>query len=351
MKVTAVRQADYQLKERMLRLITGYWVSQLIYVAARLGLADAIGDRARSATQIAAQVKAPAVTVRRVLQALADVHVFREDSTGRFSNNAMARLLCDRPGSMRNLTLLLMDDSNWKALGGLFGGVKRGTSPFESAHKIPPYEYLRRHPSLERLLARMQRGTQRENAALARAYRFGRFRRLVDVGGSSGHLLAAILRRYPATTGVLFDLPQVAARTRRDPMFRSPPLRGRVEFLGGDFFHAVPVGADAYLLRFVLHNWDDDECVRILRNCRDAMRPGGTILVLEHALSDPGAIGDFTRISDIGMLALNGGRERSRHDYFRLFKRAGLAPRRTVRAPSPLGVDTPLSIFEAARSS
>jgi hypothetical protein len=345
-----MRTAEFQPREQMLRMITGYWVSQLIYVAARLGLADAIGDRARTADEVAARVKARPETVQRVLRALADVRIFGEDSKGRFRVNGLGRMLRSGPGSMRNLALLLMDDSNWQAVGGLFDGVKRGTSPFENVHKVPSYEYLRRHPELERLLSRLQRGTEGENTSIARAFKFDRFRKVVDVGGSSGHLLAAILRRYPTVNGVLFDLPQVAARTRRDPVFRSPRLRGRVEFAGGDFFKGVPAGADAYLVRFVLHNWDDDECVKILRNCRRAMASGGSVLVLEHVLSDPGVTGDFTRIGDIGMLALNGGQERSRRDYARLFARAGLALRRTVSTTSPLGVGTPLSILEAVRA-
>ncbi len=346
----AAAHRHYPPRERMLRFITGYWVSQLIYVAARLGLADAIGDRARTAEQVAARVKAPPAMVRRVLRALADVHIFREDAQGRFRVNALARMLRTGPGSMRNLALLLMADSNWKAFGGLFAGVKHGTSPFENVHKVPSYEYLKHHPELERLLSRLQRGSERENTSIARAYRFDRFRRLVDVGGSSGHLLAAIVRRHPTVHGVLFDLPQVAARSRRDPLFRASPLRRRIEFAGGDFFKAVPVGADAYLLRFVLHNWDDDDCVRILRNCRDAMAPDGCILVLEHLLSEPGVTGDFTRIGDIGMLALNGGCERSRRDYSRLLARAGLGLRRSISTPSPLGVGTALSILEAVRA-
>jgi hypothetical protein len=281
------------------------------------------------------------------MAALVDVRVLARDRLGRFRLTPLGELLRDRAGSMRSFALLMMAECNWKAFGGLPDTIERGgESAFEHVHGMNVYTYLSRHAELERLLSDLQGGASRQNALIARAYPFGRFESLVDVGGSGGQLLSAILRRHRRLAGVVFDLPPVIEHARATGLSRTHRIAARLQFASGDFFDSVPDGAAAYLLRFIMHNWNDADCVRILRNCRRAMPSGGTVLILEHLLK-PGNGRDYTRISDIGMFALTGGRERSRAEYSELLESAGLRLRRVVSTPSPLGVTTPLSILEA----
>jgi hypothetical protein len=337
-------------RERLLRLITGYWVSQLIYAAVKLKIADVLLDGPLPAIAVARRVKTPPELIQRLMYALVDVGIFACDRQGRFRLTRLGELLRTGPDSMQAVALLLMAECNWKAFGSLTDAVASGESPFDYANGMPVYEYLSQDSELEKLLSELQGGSGAANESIARVYPFGRFRRIVDVGGSGGELLIAILERHRRVAGVLFDQPQVIEHARTHNAGRAGHLRDRLELVGGDFLDSVPEGADAYLLRFVLHNWNDPTCVRILRNCRRAMKSNGTALVIDHLLK-PGNGRDYTRINDIGMFALTGGQERSKRHYSQIMAEAGLKVRRVFSARSPLGVDTPLSILEATPMS
>jgi hypothetical protein len=331
----------------MLRLITGFWVSQLIHVAARLGIADALATGARTPAALARRAKVSAAALGRVMSALVDVRILSRDRSGRFRLTSLGKQLRSGPGSLHGFALLMMADCNWEAFGGLTHAIARGDkSAFEHVHGMKVYEYFSRNAELAKLLSDLQGGATNHNALIARAYRFDRFDTLVDVGGSGGQLLAAILQQHPRVSGIVFDRPEVIEHARTSGITNGRGLGQRLQLASGNFFAAVPEGAAGYLLRFIMHNWNDEECVRILRNCRRAMRSGGAVLVLEHLLK-PGNGRDYTRIGDIGMLALTGGRERSLAEYSRLLRSAGLKLRRVISTPSPLGVATPLSILEA----
>jgi hypothetical protein len=176
-----------------------------------------------------------------------------------------------------------------------------------------------------------------ENAAIARAYDFGRLRTLVDVGGAHGHLLASILRRHRRLRGVLYDQPQVVAAARTAGFITAPGVAGRCRTEGGSFFEAVPAGADAYLMKYIVHDWNDEQCVRILDLCREAMAPGGRVLVVEHVVA-PGNGPDFAKLLDINMLVGPGGLERTQQEFGALFARAGLRLRAVHATASPLRV-------------
>jgi len=176
-----------------------------------------------------------------------------------------------------------------------------------------------------------------ENHAVARAYPFGDLDRLVDVGGAHGHLLATILRRHKRLRGVLYDQPQVVAGAEQGGFLSERGVRDRVEVTGGDFFCAVPAGADAYLMKYILHDWDDELCLRILGHCREAMAPGGRVLVVEHVIP-PGNAANWGKLLDINMMAGPGGRERTRSEFEDLFRRAGLRLARIVPTACPLSI-------------
>jgi hypothetical protein len=330
----------------MLGLISGYWVSQLIFVAARLGIADVIARHGPSTpASIAKRVRAQASLVGRVLRALASVGVFAEGPGGRFRLTPLAQTLrSDRPGSLRSFALMAIDDYNWQAWGGLADGVATGESPFEKQLGMPIFQWLGQHPDKERVFAAsMASISGTENEAIARAYPFSDFRRLVDVGGAHGHLLAAILKKHKKLRGVLYDQPQVVVSAGKSGYLATPDLKKRSEVIGGDFFEAVPAGADGYVMKYIIHDWDDDRCVRILGNCRGVMDPKGRVLVVDHVIP-PGNGASWGKLLDINMMVVTGGRERTREQFRDLFARAGLRLKRVVPT------DCPLSILEAVRA-
>ena len=331
------------VQDTMLGHITGYWVSQLVYVAARLGIADQLARGPKTPAALAKKVAAHAPSLRRVLRALASVGVFAETSGGRFRLTPLAATLrSDVPGSLRPFALMLADGYNWTAWRELLHGTRTGELPFDHVHGMPVFEYLRGHPNEDReFSASMASISGPENDAIARALDFGRFHTLVDVGGAHGHLLATVLRRHRKVRGVLYDQPQVVAAAAESGFVTSRALAGRCAIQGGDFFVDVPIGADAYLMKYVLHDWTDDQCARILANCRRAMAPGGRVLVVEHVIR-PGNAPDWAKLLDINMLVIPGGQARTKAEFAAFFQRAGLRLRRV----HPTG--SALSILEAA---
>jgi hypothetical protein len=329
----------------MLGLITGYWVSQLVLVAANLGLADLLAKGPRTVEELARKTGTHAPFLRRVLRALASVGVFAETGSGRFRSTPVAATLRGGvPGSLRDFARMMVDDYNWHAWAALGDGVRTGGLAFERVHGKKIFPYLRERPEKDRTFsASMASLSSVENPEIARAYDFGRFATLVDVGGAHGHLLATILRRHRKLRGVLFDQPQVVAAAAKSGFISEKAVASRCEVEGGDFFASVPEGAGGYVMKYILHDWDDAAAVKILRNCRKAMAPGGRVLAVEHVIP-PGNGANWGKLLDINMLTLTGGKERTRDEFRALFAGAGLKLARVVPT------STPLSILEGVRA-
>ncbi len=323
----------------MLHLICGYCVSQLVFVAARLKLADALAEGPLSAEALALRVGANAGNLYRVLRALASLGVFAELPDGRFRLTPLAQTLrSDHAQSLRDFALMTIDDWNWQVWGALEHGVVTGGNAFEHVFRMPPFQYLREHPDKERMFAAaMASISATENSAVAGAYPFGTFTRLVDVGGAHGHMLAAILRRHKKLTGVLFDQPQVVAGAPQSGFVTAPDIRARCRIEGGDFFRSVPKGADGYIMKYIVHDWDDEKCIRILKNCRAAMAPEGRILVVDDFIAK-GKAKTLAKILDVSMMIMPGGRVRSREEFGDLLSRAGLRLKRVLPTAAGLGI-------------
>jgi hypothetical protein len=197
---------------------------------------------------------------------------------------------------------------------------------------------MREHPQKEKMFsASMASISVMENAAVARAYAFGKLQKLVDVGGAHGHLLATILRSYGKLRGVLFDQPQVIQQAAQAGFITSADVSARCEMAGGDFFEAVPAGADAYVMKYIAHDWDDGRCVQILDNCRKAMGADGRVLVVDHVMA-PGNRFDWGKLVDVNMMVMLGSRERTKDEFRQLFARAGLRLKRVIKTASPLSI-------------
>jgi O-methyltransferase domain/Dimerisation domain len=324
---------------RMLKLIAAFWQSQLIFVAAKLAIPDALASGPLTARELAGRVGVSSKHLPRIMRALSSLGVFSADAQNRFHLTPLGETLrSDHPDSLRNFALMLIDDYNWQAWGALHHAVTTGGSAFEHVHGVPVFAYMRQHPEKESTFsASMASISARENSAVARAYAFGRLHKLVDVGGAHGHLIATILRSYRTLHGVLFDQPQVIAAAVQTGFVTAPDIRARCEVSAGDFFASVPEGGDAYVMKYVIHDWDDENCVRILDNCRRAMAARGRVLVVEHLIAG-GNRRDWGKMLDINMMVMPGGRERTREEFRVLFAQAGLRLQRVFATASSLSI-------------
>jgi hypothetical protein len=321
--------------DELRRLINGYQAAQALHVAAVLGIADHLGTSPRPVDELAAAVGAHSPTLYRLLRALSALGVFREHEHRCFSLLPMGACLrsdADRP--MRPYAIFVGQEYQRQAWGRLLHSVRTGETAFTAAHGVSSWAYRERHPEQSAIYsAAMTGNSRRVNDAILRACSFGRFDRIADIGGGQGSLIAAILTAHPNARGVLFDLPRVVAAAV--PELRE--LAARCDIVGGSMFDAVPAGCDAYLMKYVLHDWPDADGVRILENCRRAMSPSATLLVIERFVGAPNE--DATgKLADLGMLVGPGGRERTREEFVSLLRAGGFSLLQVVPTATPLKV-------------
>lgn len=324
-------------REDLRHLFFGFRVSQALYAVAELGIADLIGDEPQSAENLAATSGAHASSLARVLRLLASEGVFAETDDGRFALTPMAEALRrDAPGSMRPLVLRGGSETMWRSWGQLLHAVRTGEPAFDQVHGVDFFEYLRRYPAEQAFFDQLMASqTAPVTRAVAAAYDFSPFETIVDVGGGHGVLVLGLLEAYPHLRGTVFDQPAVAVGARQ--AIEAAGLTGRCTVEGGDFFVAVPEGGDAYLLKFILHDWDDERCVAILRTCRRAVPADGRLLVIE-LLIPQGNAPSYAKSQDVNMLVNLGGRERSEAEYGTLFRAAGFTLGRAMPAQGELHV-------------
>lgn len=322
----------------MLDLLIGYWVSKMVHVVARLGIADLLADGPRTAAELAQAAGADARSLYRVLRALAGAGLFVERD-GRFELTPLgATLRSGVPGSMRAFALMMPDSFNWRAWDDLQSSVKTGGIAFDQVHGVKFFEYLESHPDLAKVFGEsMGSLSEMENPAVAVAGEFSRVRTLMDVGGGHGSLLAAILRANPGLRGILLDLPGVVERAKKDVHVTAPDVAERIELRTGDFFESVPEGADACVMKYILHDWDDERCTRILRNCHRALPREGKVFVVDTVIP-PGNDPHWGKLLDINMLVLTGGRERTEAEFREMFGAAGFRLARVIPTACPLSV-------------
>jgi O-methyltransferase domain len=281
---------------------------------------------------LAEETGLPERSIYRLLRALASVGVFAELPDKQFNlTQTAAYLQTDVPGSLR-ATGIVFGEIQYYAWGSLLESLRTGRSSFTATFGTEFFPYLGAHPDLGALFQEMMAGLNvATNVAIPAAYDFSRFRNVVDVGGGNGNLLIAILNAYPTVRGVLFDLPQV--REQAQQALEEAGLAGRADVLGGDFFTAVPAGGDAYLLRWILHDFDDERAARILRSCRTAISPEGRLLVVEHVITDEPA-SSTAKFQDLQMLLLLSGCERTETEFRDLFAMANFRLERAIPTAS-----------------
>jgi hypothetical protein len=318
---------------RLRSLITAFHQSSAVHVAADLGLSDLLADGPRTVGDLATATGTDEDTLHRLLRALATIGVYEEQPDGSYAvTDVGAGLRSDLPGSLRPLALTVSAPAHWAAWGALGHSVRTGENAFVAVHGVDVWEHRRSHPTEnQHFNDNMAALTFSVAGAVAEVYDFSDLSTVVDVGGGRGALLAAVLERHPHLTGTVLDLPQAVAA---EPP--SAALAPRWQAVAGSFFEEVP-RADGYLLKAILHDWPDDQCVEILRTCARSLHPGGVVLVVETLVGRPGFEVEAA-FSDLNMLVMPGGRERTEQEYGVLLAAAGLTLARVVDTPTRFSV-------------
>jgi ubiquinone/menaquinone biosynthesis C-methylase UbiE len=310
------------------QLICGYWNSQCVYVAAKLGVADLLANGPLPIKELAEKTGTHQQSLFRLLRALASLGVFAEEPGQRFKLTPAAELLrSDVPGSQRPMAIMMGED-HYQAWGELLYSVRTGKIAFEKIFGLPVFDHLSEHPEQAAIFDKAMVGVHgRETAAMVDAYDFSEFATVADIGGGNGSTLCGILGRHPSIRGTLFDLPGVIERATKS--IQAAGFSNRVELVAGSFFEAVPKGVDAYVLRHIIHDWEEDKAIKILQNVRRAITPQGRLLIVESVIP-PGNEPFFGKLLDLTMLVIPGGQERTADEYRDLLGKAGFRLARIV---------------------
>ena len=321
---------------QLIHMCTSAWVSAIVYGAARVGLADRLADGPRSATELAGPMRLHAPSLHRLMRSLAGLGILTERDAQRFALTPLGDALkTGAPGSARS-TLIAFGGAFWHGWEEIIYALETGNTGFDKAHGMPLFEYLRQHPADASHFSEAMVGFHGdEPPAVAQAYDFSHFNRVVDVGGATGNLLAAILSHHSGPRGVLFDRPHVVSDA--SALLDARGVAARVTIEAGDFFETVPGGGDAYVLSHVIHDWNEERCLTILGHCRNAIKPDGRLLIVEMVLP-AGDTPHPGKVLDMVMLVFPGGQERTEAEYAALLGKAGFRLSRVVPTASSVSV-------------
>ena len=325
----------------LVQLATAFRASRAIYVATHLGVPDLLASGPKSSEELASATKTHPSSLRRLMRTLCAVGIFREDGPDRFDLAPMGSVLrSDVPGSMRARVLFLAGDTGWRVWGDLLFSVRTSEAAFDHVLGMQTFDYWASHPEEAAIHDAFMADTSAAVAApVLAAYDFSTFRTVADVGGGTGLLLAEILAAHPKVHGILFDLPHVVAGAREVLESRKVLDRCRIE--SGSFFESVPAEAECYLLKYIIHDWDDVRATPILANCRKAMQPNSTLLIIDHVLPDRPEQGRSIPgfFIDLEMLVRTpGGRERTEEQFRALLADVGFDMKRVIPTGSPLSI-------------
>jgi hypothetical protein len=309
------------MRHALLDLIGGFRLSQMVAIVARLRIADHLRDGPRTARALAQLTDSDPDALYRVLRTLASIGVFAEEGPDLFRLTAMGDWLrSDVPGSVRIAAEVVGEDWMWRPWGALAHTVRTGETAFDALYGQDTWTWFGGHPDAARLFdSLMDEITLADAEAIVASFDFGAHRTIVDVAGGRGVLLAEILRHTPGARGILFNVPAVIESAR---LTVPPALEDRIELASGDFFRAVPAGADLYILKNILHDWADGDATRILVVCRKAMAPQARLLIIEHIVCAPNER-CAGKVGDVQMMVRTGGRNRSIAELTKLLTAAG----------------------------
>ena len=327
----------------MLQVISGFWVSRAVYVIAKLGIADLLNSGPKTAAELAEATETHPPSLYRLLRALTSVGVLKSEPEGRFSlTPASETLVTDAPGSLRWFAISELGQEHYPAWGNLLHSVKTGEIAFDDHFGVDIWKYFQQNPEDAAIFNDSMTGvTAAANESIMSLYDFSSFNKVVDVGGGHGGLITSILKSNPQATGVLFDAPQVISGARAK--IESAGIADRCETIGGDFFQAVPAGGDAYIMKWIIHDWDDEKAIRILKNIRSQIPSHGKLILVDCVVPE-GDEPHFSKFIDLNMLVMTGGKERTEREFQQLLDAAGFKLLRVI----PTGVPTHIVEAEPA---
>jgi hypothetical protein len=322
---------------QLIQMGTASWVSATVYAAAKLGLADHLAAGPRSAAELAGATRTHAPSLHRLMRTLAGLGILTERDGQQFALTSLGDALkTDAPGSARATLMAFCGPALWHSWEEIVYSLETGKTGFERACGMPLFEYLAQHPQEASYFSEAMVGYHgAEPPAVAKAYDFSRLKTIVDVGGATGNMLAAILSQHEGPRGVLYDRPHVVSDA--PALLKARGVQARVAIEPGDFFERVPAGGDAYLLSHIIHDWNEEQCLTILGHCRNAITPDGRLLIVETVLPT-GDTPHQGKVQDMVMLVLPGGQERTEAEYASLLGKARFRLTRVVPTESIVSV-------------
>lgn len=320
----------------IIQMAFGFILSQALSVAAKLRIADILADGPKTADEIAQATNAHGPSVFRLLRALAKAGVFKRDDKNRFSNTELSEFLrSDHPESMRGIAHMICDKEHWMAQGSLEHSVRTGDVGFEHTFGKPIFEYYNEHPEEAAIFfGAMTSLSMSVGRAVAVTYDFSGVETVADIGGGHGILLKSVLKENPELRGILYDQPEVIAGADD---IKNGEFGDRVELETGDFFKECGVDADVYMLKHIVHDWNDDESVHILSNIAKGASEGAKVLLIESVVEETD-VPSLSGIMDLNMLAMTNGRERTAAEYAEILERSGWHFNRVIPTPSPMQI-------------
>jgi len=324
----------------MLQIISGFWVSRAVFAIAKLGIPDLLQSGPKTVAELASATKMHAPSLFRVLRALVSVGILNSADGGRFAQTPLSEtLVTDVPGSLRWFAVSELGQEHYPAWGNLMHSLKTGDIAFDNFFGVDVWKYFQQNPEDAAVFNNsMSNMTAATNEAITSVYDFSGFETLVDVGGGHGGLITEILKSNPKLKGVLFDADEViqGARLKLD----AAGLTDRCETVAGDFFNSVPAGGDAYIMKWIIHDWNDEKAITILRNCRNQMSQNAKLIVVDCVVPETDEP-DFSKFIDLNMLVMTGGKERTAKEFDQLLGAAGFKLLRVIPT------DLPTAIVEA----
>lgn len=325
---------------QMLQIISGFWISRAVYAIAKLGIPDLLKSGPKTAEELASATKMHAPSLFRVLRALVSVKILNSAEGGRFSQTPLSEtLVTDAPGSLRWFAMSELGQEHYPAWGNLMHSLKTGEIAFDNFFGVDIWAYFQQNPEDAAVFNNsMSSMTAVTNEAITSRYDFSGFNTIVDVGGGHGGLITAILKANPKLKGVLFDAEEVIEGAR--PKLEAAGVADRCETVAGNFFKSVPAGGDVYIMKWIIHDWDDEKALTILRHCRNQMPANGKLILVDCVVPETDEP-DFSKFIDMNMLVMTGGKERTAKEFEQLLGAAGFKLLRVIPT------DLPTSIVEA----
>jgi hypothetical protein len=332
-------QQNQDAQIQMLQIISGFWISRAVYVIAKLGIPDLLKPGPKTADELAATTNMYAPSLFRILRTLASVGVLSSDN-GRFALTPLSEtLVTDAPGSVRWFAVSELGQEHYPAWGNLMHSVKTGEIAFDHFFGMDAWKYFQQNPEdAEVFNNSMSAMTAATNEAILSLYDFSGFTKIVDLGGGHGGLITSILKANPQLKGVLFDAPAVIEGARSK--IEAAGLADRCETIAGDFFKSVPTGGDAYIMKWIIHDWNDELATTILKNCRNQIPANGKLILVDCVVPETDEP-HFSKFIDLNMLVMTGGKERTAREFEKLLEGAGFRLSRVIPT------DLPTSIVEA----